>query len=88
MAIGFIKAMREAHLRVPEDIAVVGFDDILIAAYMQPSLSTIGASRTEWGATAAQVLIRFLENDRSFPKPFRISTRLIERESSKVRHLE
>ncbi len=85
MAIGFIKAMREAGRRMPEDVAVVGFDDILIAAYMQPTLSTIGASRTEWGATAAKVLIRFLENDRSFPQPFRISTRLIQRESSKVK---
>lgn len=88
MAIGFIKAMKESHLKAPDDIAVVGFDDILIAAYMQPTLSTIGASRREWGATAARQLIDFLENDRTFPEPFRIRTRLIRRESSTEKQCE
>jgi LacI family transcriptional regulator len=87
MAIGFIKAMKESQLCAPEDIAVVGFDDILIAAYMQPSLSTIGASRLAWGATAATQLIDFLENGRAFPEPYRIGTRLIQRESSTRHHI-
>lgn len=82
MAIGFIKAMKEHRLKAPDDIAVVGFDDIQIARYMQPTLSTIGASRFSWGAAAATRLIDFLENTQSFPKPYRIHTRLIPRESS------
>jgi LacI family transcriptional regulator len=88
MAIGFLRALKESGLNAPSDIAVVGFDDIQIAAYMQPSLSTIGASRVEWGATAARQLINFLENDRTFPEPFRISTRLIPRESSRKKEIE
>lgn len=82
MAIGFIEAIKEAGLHAPQDVAVVGFDDILIARYMQPSLSTVGASRQEWGAAAAAQLIRFLEEGKPF-EHVRIPTHLIVRESSR-----
>lgn len=82
MAIGFIRAMKEHQLKAPDDVAIVGFDDIQIAKYMQPTLSTIGASRFTWGATAATQLIDFLEKDSPFPKLYRIPTKLIQRESS------
>lgn len=81
MAIGFLRAMQAAGLRAPEDIAVVGFDDILIARYMRPTLSTVGTSRFQWGALAATQLIDRLENGHPF-QPQRIPTRLIPRESS------
>lgn len=82
MAIGFMKAMKEHGLKAPDDIGVVGFDDIKIAQYLQPSLSTVSSSRFSWGAAAANQLIDFLENGNPFPQPFRIGTRLMERESS------
>src|SRR4030043_1122723 len=53
MAIGLIKAMKESNLHAPDDIAVIGFDNIQISRYMHPSLSTIGTSRFTWGALAA-----------------------------------
>jgi LacI family transcriptional regulator len=81
MAIGFIKAMKEHHLKAPDDIAIIGFDDILITRYMQPTLSTIGASRSSWGSSAAAQLIDFLENEIPF-QPYRIQTKFIQRESS------
>lgn len=86
MAIGFIKAMKEHQLNAPDDIAIIGFDDIQIAKYMQPSLSTIGASRLAWGAAAATQLIGFLETGNPFPKPYRIRTQLIQRQSSTKEH--
>ncbi len=82
MAIGFIKAMKAQQLKAPDDVAVVGFDDIQVARYMQPTLSTVGASRSAWGETAARQLLDFLENDNPFPDPFRIGVKLIPRESS------
>ncbi|MBI4760151.1 MAG: LacI family DNA-binding transcriptional regulator [Chloroflexota bacterium] len=85
MAIGFLRAMHERGLRAPQDIAVVGFDDIPIARYMQPSLSTVGASRFEWGAAATRQLLDFLENNTPF-QPYRIPTHFIARESSVARH--
>lgn len=86
MAIGFIKALQAHGLKAPDDIRVVGFDDIKIAQYLQPSLSTVGSSRFFWGAAAANQLIDLLENDRPFPKPYRIPTKLIQRESSTKKH--
>lgn len=81
MAIGFLRAMRERGLQAPADIAVIGFDDIPVARYMTPSLSTVGASRFEWGATATRQLLDFLENNTPF-QPRRIPTRFIARQSS------
>ncbi|GAB4491543.1 MAG: LacI family DNA-binding transcriptional regulator [Anaerolineales bacterium] len=81
MAIGFLRAMRERGLQAPADIAVIGFDDIPVARYMTPSLSTVGASRFEWGATATCQLLDFLENNTPF-QPRRIPTRFIARQSS------
>jgi LacI family transcriptional regulator len=81
MAIGFLKAMKEHHLKAPDDIAIVGFDDIPIAKYMQPALSTVSASRFFWGESAATQLIDFLEKENPF-QPHRIPTKLIPRESS------
>lgn len=84
MAIGFIKALKEHRLKAPDDIAVVGFDDIQIARYMQPALSTIGASRFLWGTMAATQLIDFLDNGNHF-QAYRIPTRFIQRDSSTKR---
>lgn len=81
MAIGFLRAMREHGLKAPEDIAVVGFDDIPLARYLRPSLSTIGASRFEWGATATRQLLDFLDKQVPF-EPRRLPTRFLPRESS------
>ncbi len=81
MAIGFLQAMRECGVRAPEDIAVVGFDDIRLSRYIHPTLSTIGASRHSWGSEAANRLIGFLEREEPL-LPVRLPTRLIKRESS------
>lgn len=81
MAIGFLRAMREKGLRAPKDIAIAGFDDIPLTRYTQPALSTVGASRQEWGATATRQLLNFLEGDTPF-QPHRIPAHFIPRESS------
>ena len=81
MAVGFLRAMQEHSLRAPADIAVVGFDDIPLTRYMQPSVSTVGASRFEWGSTAVRQLIDFLEKETPFQLQ-RIPTRFLPRQSS------
>jgi len=86
MAIGFVRAMKERGLKVPDDIALVGFDDILITRYMLPTLSTIGASRHAWGSLAATSLISFLENG-ARPPLSRMPVTLIPRESSRIKKL-
>jgi len=54
MAIGAIRAMQEENMKVPDDIAIVGFDDIMLAAYVQPPLTTVRHSKYELGAIATQ----------------------------------
>jgi LacI family transcriptional regulator len=56
MAVGALSAVREAGLRVPEDVAVVGFDDVPIAEFVNPPLTTVRVSIAILGATAAERL--------------------------------
>lgn len=84
MAIGFIRALQECNLKAPDDVAVVGFDDIPVAQYMQPSLTTIAASRFQWGARAATELIAFLDHGAPFETD-RLPTRLVPRQSSMLK---
>lgn len=57
MAFGALTAAREAGLRVPEDLSIVGFDDIELAAFSSPSLTTVVQPKTEIGTLAAQMLL-------------------------------
>jgi len=57
-AIGAIHAFREAGLRVPEDVSVVGFDDIVSAAYQNPGLTTVRQPLREMGRIAAETVLR------------------------------
>ena len=80
-AIGAIRAIRERGLRVPEDISVVGFDDIHSAAFQNPSLTTIRQPLREMGMKAARILVDRL---RGADDPGQISVKpeLIIREST------
>jgi LacI family transcriptional regulator len=62
-ALGAMSALREAGRRVPEDVSIVGFDDIEFAALAYPALTTVRQPLREMGATAAEVLIRKIENN-------------------------
>ena len=58
MAIGAMKGIQEQGLRVPEDISVVGFDDIALASYLNPPLTTIAQPKYELGKLAAELVIQ------------------------------
>jgi len=67
MAIEAIKAFQRLGLRVPEDIAVCGFDNIPEAAYVEPPLTTVGHDVEEMGRVAARLLIDRIEEERVEP---------------------
>jgi DNA-binding LacI/PurR family transcriptional regulator len=68
-AMGAILALREANLRVPADVSVVGFDDIQSASYQNPGLTTVRQPMREMGRIAAQVLLRRIRQpETSSPK--------------------
>jgi LacI family transcriptional regulator len=62
MAIGALSALREAGLRIPEDVSVVGYDDCPEAEFADPPLTTMRQNMVEMGSTAAELLIQQVEN--------------------------
>lgn len=80
MAIGAIRALQTKQIKVPEDIAVVGFDNIILSNFFTPSLTTIQVPRKQWGTIAAQTLLKMLDGNMDFePEPLQIE--LIKRNS-------
>lgn len=63
MAIGAMKALKDQGLRVPEDCAVVGFDDIDLSAVWEPALTTIRQPKETMGKTAFQKLLALMQNE-------------------------
>jgi LacI family transcriptional regulator len=83
MAIGALSALRESGVRVPEDMAVAGFDDIPLARYVEPSLSSVHVPICELGARAVEILLNGIahKNDHDRRRE-RVSTHLVIRRSS------
>ena len=71
MAIGLMRTLHSAGLRVPRDISVAGFDDIEFAAVAEPSLTTIHQPRRELGQAAAAALVGLL-SDQTTPRRIRL----------------
>lgn len=81
LAIGLIHGLLAAGRRVPEDVAVIGFDDIPLAPYLRPSLSSVAVPAYELGSTAAERLLRRLAGE-SDDETIWLPTRIVARESS------
>jgi LacI family transcriptional regulator len=81
MAIGAIHALREAGKRVPEDVAVVGYDDIPVAEFSDPPLTTIRQPMGEVGQVATRLLIQAIENPGAAQKGALLQATLIKRKS-------
>lgn len=79
MAIGAIKRIKEAGLRVPEDISVAGFDDISMAAYCDPPLTTVEQPAEAFGRHAVDMLVALIEHkplaERHVQLPFMLKIR-------------
>ncbi len=81
-AIGAIRALMNHRLRVPEDVSVVGFDDIQGAAFHNPSLTTIRQPLHEMGMVAARILLQRIRGQATFPDVVPIHPELVIREST------
>ncbi len=82
VAMGALRAIKRAGLRIPEDIAVVGFDDVPLAGYYDPPLTTVHLPAYGLGWTAAERLVRLIQGE-SLDKPtLFLDSELIVRESS------
>ena len=81
-AIGVTRALHDAQIRVPQDISVVGFDDLQLAEFNTPRLTTIRQPLHEMGALAARTLLAKLNAGTEMPGQIAVCPKLIVREST------
>ncbi len=86
MAVGVIRRLRESGLRVPQDISVIGYDDIPLATFFDPPLTTIRQPIVQFGQLGAQILIQAVHNNLPKPKMIRLEPALIERNTCEPYH--
>lgn len=83
-AIGAMRALRENGLHVPEDVSVIGFDDVESAAYLMPSLTTLRQPFEQMGEMAAERLLQMIESREPVLTDVRVDPTLIVRESTRA----
>ncbi|MCC5800980.1 LacI family DNA-binding transcriptional regulator [Rossellomorea vietnamensis] len=81
MAIGAMSAAKALGIKIPEDLSIVGYDDILLASYVSPKLTTIQQNKFQLGYEAAKLLWDLLTNQSETHRVV-LETKLIEREST------
>jgi LacI family transcriptional regulator len=82
LAIGAMKALKEVGLSVPEDISVMGYNDEVICAFSEPSLTTVKQPKKLMGETAANLLIDIIEHKKIENKNIVLATEIIKRKST------
>lgn len=81
MALGVLQAAQAQRIHVPEELSVVGFDDIAMASHAAPPLTTVAQPKTLLGRTAARFVIGQVQDHRT-PEPLRLECRLVIRAST------
>jgi len=84
VALGAMRAISESGLSIPDDISLMGFDNIDTAQYVKPTLTTIAVPTKDLGRIAVKLLFDKIENQRDYPIQINIPFKVIERESCKV----
>lgn len=79
IAIGVIKALKSKGYRIPEDIGIIGFDNISEGLIVEPSLTTINVSRIHMAEMAVRTLLNNIKNPISYTHRIQISTTLVKR---------
>lgn len=81
MAIGAMRALLEAGIKIPEEVAVMGFDNIEMGEYFYPSLTTVNQEHYAMGESAAELLIEYIENKKVSKRKIVMFQEIVERES-------
>lgn len=80
MAIGILRALHEYHLRIPQEISLTGFDDVILSQYTTPPLTTVRQERETMGKEAIQRLMALIEGEK--PTSLAVPTSLVVRQST------
>lgn len=84
MAVGILRAARDAGLKLPQQLSVIGVDDIPLASYFAPPLTTMRQDFAAIGRESSRLLIQTIENGDNTPQHMLLPTTLIERRSTHV----
>jgi len=82
IAVGVLRAASELGIRVPQELSVVGFDDLLLASHVIPRLTTVAQSVEKIGHKATELLLRQIQNPDLPPETTTLDTKLVIREST------
>jgi len=80
-AVGAIKALKEKGLKVPEDISVIGFDDLPFSAFIDPSLTSVMQKKYQMGRKATELLMGIIKKEIIHPQRILLEPKLIVRQS-------
>ena len=83
-AIGAIRALQDLGLKVPDDVSVIGFDDIKVAAFNNPKLTTIRQPLSDMGRIAAQCVLNRLNRSEQFRNEIMVDPELVVRDSTRA----
>jgi len=82
IAIGCLKALNEHKINIPDEVAVVSYNNIPLSEYTVPALSTVDLNTHHLGTTAAETMFERIKNRRTLGKKIFIPTQLIKRETT------
>lgn len=84
LAVGAMRALNEAGIRVPEDVSIIGFDDLSLGSFSNPPLTTVHVPKHEVGEIAVRRLIGKIREPKRFTCKTQLSTYFVERQSVKT----
>lgn len=84
MALGAMRAIKEMSYKIPQDISVIGFDDIEVSKYVSPALTTMGSSLFNMASICVENLVTSIESEANYEAEFTVPVELIERQSCRA----
>lgn len=82
VAIGAIRALHDRGMRIPDDVAIIGYNDEVYASYTTPRLSSVVADCPTMGRVAAELMVAMLDTDKATPPEVVLPVKIVPRESS------
>ena len=81
MAVGVLNACKKLGIKVPNEISIIGYDNIPLSKFVEPKLTTMDQNMFFLGANAAQLLVEKIDCDNKFSKRIILNNSLVERET-------
>lgn len=86
MAIGGMRALSEENINIPNEVSIIGFDDILLSQYVTPALTTIRQPNYRAGQLSAQLIFDTLQGKKDVQHFYTLDTTLVERDTCQKLH--